>query len=133
MKKQVVDPEILERAQQWLKPEFDKETRTAVKKLIAGNPNELVDAFYKDLEFGTGGLRGVMGPGTNRMNRYTLGKATQGLANYMLKAFKNQPEIRVAIAYDSRNNSMPYALTAAEILTANGIWVYLFEALRPTP
>lgn len=133
MKKQVVDPEILERAQQWLKPEFDKETRTAVKKLIAGNPNELVDAFYKDLEFGTGGLRGVMGPGTNRMNRYTLGKATQGLANYMLKAFKNQPEIRVAIAFDSRNNSMPYALTAAEILTANGIWVYLFEALRPTP
>ncbi len=133
MKKQVVDPEILERAQQWLKPEFDKETRAAVKKLIAGNPNELVDAFYKDLEFGTGGLRGVMGPGTNRMNRYTLGKATQGLANYMLKAFKNQPEIRVAIAFDSRNNSMPYALTAAEILTANGIWVYLFEALRPTP
>lgn len=133
MKKQVVDPEILERAQQWLQPEFDKETRAAVKKLIAGNPSELIDAFYKDLEFGTGGLRGVMGPGTNRMNRYTLGKATQGLANYMLKAFKNQPEIRVAIAFDSRNNSMPYALTAAEILTANGIWVYLFEALRPTP
>ena len=133
MKKQEVDPEILKRAQQWLQPEFDKETRSAVKKLIDGNPNDLVDAFYRDLEFGTGGLRGVMGPGTNRMNRYTLGKATQGLANYLLKAFKNQPEIRVAIAFDSRNNSMPYALTAAEILTANGIWVYLFEALRPTP
>ncbi|MDD4672692.1 MAG: phospho-sugar mutase [Bacteroidales bacterium] len=133
MNKQKIDPDILQRAEQWLKPEFDKKTRAAVKNLIENDPKELVEAFYKDLEFGTGGLRGIMGPGTNRMNRYTLGKATQGLANYLLKAFKNQPEIRVAIAFDSRNNSMPYALTAAEILTANGIWVYLFEALRPTP
>jgi phosphoglucomutase len=133
MSKQNVDSEIIKRAEQWLQPEFDKETREGVKKLIENSSTELVDAFYKDLEFGTGGLRGIMGPGTNRMNRYTLGKATQGLANYLLKEFKNLPEIRVAIACDSRNNSMPFALTTAEILTANGIWVYLFEALRPTP
>lgn len=133
MSKQNVDSEIIKRAEQWLQPEFDKETREGVKNLIENSSTELVDAFYKDLEFGTGGLRGIMGPGTNRMNRYTLGKATQGLANYLLKEFKNLPEIRVAIACDSRNNSMPFALTTAEILTANGIWVYLFEALRPTP
>ena len=133
MKKQLVDPDILERAKQWLKPDFDKQTRKEVKKLIENDSMELVDAFYKDLTFGTGGLRGIMGLGTNRINKYTLGKATQGLANYLLKTFKFQPEIRVAIAFDSRNNSMPYALTVAEILSANGIWVYLFEALRPTP
>lgn len=133
MSNQLIDPEILKKAEQWLQPEFDKETREQVQKLIENNPKELVDAFYKDLEFGTGGLRGIMGPGTNRMNRYTLGSATQGLANYLLKEFKNLPEIRVAIACDSRNNSMKFAQTAAEVLTANGIRVYLFEALRPTP
>lgn len=133
MSKQRIDQEILARAEKWLQPEFDKETRGEVKKLIETNPKEIVEAFYKDLEFGTGGLRGIMGPGTNRMNRYTLGKATQGLANYLLKEFNDLPEIRVAIACDSRNNSMQFALTTADILTANGIWVYLFEALRPTP
>ncbi len=133
MNNQQVDPQILQRAEQWLEPEYDKNTRQEVKALIDSKSSELVDAFYKDLEFGTGGLRGIMGPGTNRMNRYTLGKATQGLANYLNREFNNLPEIRVAIACDSRNNSMQFALTAAEILTANGIWVYLFEALRPTP
>lgn len=133
MSNQKIEAEILKRAEQWLQHEFDRDTREQVKNLIDTNPKEVVDAFYKDLEFGTGGLRGIMGPGTNRMNRYTLGMATQGLANYLLKEFKDQPEIRVAIACDSRNNSMKFAQTAAEILTANGIWVYLFEALRPTP
>jgi phosphoglucomutase len=129
----IIDPEILKRVEQWLQPEFDKKTREEVKQLLENNPKETADAFYKDLEFGTGGLRGVMGPGTNRMNRYTLGMATQGLANYLLKEFKNQPEIRVAIACDSRNNSMEFAKIASEILTANGIVVYLFEGLRPVP
>lgn len=128
-----VDPKILARANEWLKPEYDKETRKEVKDLIENNPKGVIDAFYKDLEFGTGGLRGIMGPGTNRMNRYTLGNATQGLANYLLKEFKNLPEIRVAIAFDSRNNSMKFAEIAAHIFSANGILVYLFEALRPTP
>lgn len=133
MNKPNIDQTILDKAQKWLKPEFDKETRETVKALIDHNPKELIDAFYKDLEFGTGGLRGIMGPGTNRMNNYTLGMATQGLANYLLKQFENLPEIRVAIAYDCRNNSMKFAETAAQILSANGIVVYLFEALRPTP
>ena len=133
MSSQQIDTKIQAKAQEWLKPEFDSETRSAVQALIDSNPKELVDAFYKDLEFGTGGLRGVMGSGTNRMNRYTLGMATQGLANYLNKQFSNLVEIRVAIAYDCRNNSKLFAETAAEILTANGIYVYLFEALRPTP
>lgn len=128
-----IDQAILAKAEQWLSSEFDKETRDQVKQLIDNNPKEIVDAFYKDLEFGTGGLRGIMGPGTNRMNRYTLGMATQGLANYLVKQFAFLPEIRVAIAFDSRNNSMKFAKTAADILSANGIRVYLFEALRPTP
>jgi phosphoglucomutase len=125
--------EILQKAEKWTQPEFDKDTREQVKDMIANNPKGLIDAFYKDLEFGTGGLRGVMGPGTNRMNRYTLGMATQGLANYVLKEFANIPEIRVAIAFDSRNNSMKFAQAAAQILTANGIKVYLFDSLRPVP
>lgn len=128
-----IDPAILKKAEVWMGSEFDKETREEVKKLLDTNPKEIVDAFYKDLEFGTGGLRGIMGPGTNRMNIYTLGMSTQGLANYLLKQFANLSEIRVAIAFDSRNNSMKFAKTAAEILSANRIKVYLFEALRPTP
>lgn len=128
-----IDKAILSKAQQWLEPEYDKQTREQVQELISNNPKELADAFYKDLEFGTGGLRGIMGPGSNRMNKYTLGKATQGLANYLHKEFSNQPEIRVAIAFDSRNNSMKFAETAAQIFSANGIWVYLFDSLRPVP
>jgi phosphoglucomutase len=128
-----IDPMILKKAEQWMGPEFDKETREEVKKLLETNPKEIIDAFYRDLEFGTGGLRGIMGPGTNRMNIYTLGMATQGLTNYLLKQFSNLPEIRVAIAFDSRNNSMKFAEAAAQILSANGIKVYLYEALRPVP
>ncbi len=128
-----IDKAILSKAQQWLQPDYDRQTREQVEELINSNPKELTDAFYKDLEFGTGGLRGIMGPGSNRMNKYTLGKATQGLANYLHKEFSNQPEIRVAIAFDSRNNSMKFAETAAQIFSANGIWVYLFDSLRPVP
>ncbi len=128
-----IDPNVIKKAELWMQPEFDKQTREQVKQLIETNLKELVDAFYKDLEFGTGGLRGIMGPGTNRMNRYTLGMATQGLANYLLAQFGNYPEIRVAIAFDSRNNSQVFAQTAAQILSANGIKVYIFRNLRPTP
>ena len=133
MKNSEVDALIQKKAEQWLQPEFDKHTRDEVKKLMETNPKGLVDAFYRDLEFGTGGLRGIMGVGTNRMNRYTLGMATQGLANYLLKQFSYLPEIRVAIAFDSRNNSMEFAKTSSQIMSANGIKVYLFEALRPVP
>ena len=128
-----IDALVQKKAEKWLQPEFDKQTREQVMMLMDNNRKEFVDAFYKDLEFGTGGLRGIMGVGTNRMNKYTLGMATQGLANYLLKQFSFLPEIRVAIAFDSRNNSMEFAKTSAEILTANGIKVYLFEALRPVP
>jgi len=128
-----IDPTILIKAQEWLSSNFDSETRNEVKNLMESNPKELTDAFYRSLEFGTGGLRGVMGAGTNRMNIYTVGMATQGLANYLLQQFPNLTEIRVAIATDSRNNSTRFAQTAAEILSANGIVVYLFDSLRPTP
>jgi phosphoglucomutase len=128
-----VDPKILERAKVWLSGGFDDETRRQVQDLIDHNPLELVDSFYQDLEFGTGGLRGVMGVGTNRMNKYTVGMATQGLANYLKKIFPGKERISVAIAYDSRNNSPYFAKITAEVFSANGIHVYLFKALRPTP
>jgi len=124
---------VLERAQKWLAPAFDKETREEVKRLMESDRKELVEAFYRDLEFGTGGLRGIMGVGTNRMNIYTVGIATQGLCNYLHKQFGHLPEIRAAIAFDSRNNSMKFADITAKVLSANGIRVYLYEALRPTP
>ena len=127
------DPQILARAKKWLEGNFDKETQNQVKDLIANDPTGLTDAFYRDLEFGTGGLRGVMGVGTNRMNRYTVGIATQGLANYLKKSYPHEKELRMAIAYDSRNNSKLFATTAAEVLSANHIRVFLFEELRPTP
>ena len=127
------DPQILARAKKWLEGDFDKETQNQVKDLIANDPTGLTDAFYRDLEFGTGGLRGVMGVGTNRMNRYTVGMATQGLANYLKKSYPREKELRMAIAYDSRNNSKLFATTAAEVLSANHIRVFLFEELRPTP
>ncbi len=128
-----IDEQAISRAEEWLLDGFDIETQQEVKHLLATNPKEAVDAFYRDLEFGTGGLRGVMGVGTNRMNKYTVGFATQGLANYLLKQFSHLPEIRVAIAYDSRNNSPEFANIASNVLTANGIKVYLFDKLRPTP
>ncbi len=124
--------QIIERAKIWLKEPFDEATRQQVQSLIDSNPQELADSFYKALEFGTGGLRGIMGVGTNRVNRYTIGLVSQGLANY-LKEQALQETIKVAIAYDSRNNSDYFAEVAANVFAANGITVYLFDTLRPTP
>ena len=124
--------EIRLKAQKWLGPEFNEETRKEVAEMLEKDEKKLIDAFYQDLEFGTGGLRGIMGAGTNRMNIYTLGMATQGLSNYIIKECGNIG-IKVAIAHDCRNNSRLFAETSAEIFAANGFEVYLFEALRPTP
>ena len=125
--------EIRKKATIWLGNEFDEATRNEVKNMMENDEKGLVDAFYQDLEFGTGGLRGIMGAGTNRMNRYTLGMATQGLSNYLKKHAANPSSIKVAIAYDSRNNSTYFARVAADIFMANGFTAYLFESLRPTP
>jgi phosphomannomutase len=127
-----IEPKLLERVNTWLTPAFDKDTQDHIKTLIATNPNELKESFYKDLEFGTGGMRGVMGIGTNRINKYTLGKNTQGLSNYLFKSFPGE-SIKVAIAYDCRHNSKTLARVVADVFSANGIEVYLFEDLRPTP
>ena len=128
-----ISPEIQQNINAWLTPGYDDQTQAAIREMQAsGQDDALTDAFYRTLEFGTGGLRGIMGPGSNRMNRYTLGMATQGLCNYLLLSFPNQ-EIKVAIAHDSRNNSPEFAQIAAGIFSANGITVYLFDALRPTP
>jgi phosphoglucomutase len=129
-----IDPTILKRAQAWLDDtNIDNETKSRISGMIENDPSELAESFYCDLEFGTGGLRGIMGDGTNRMNKYTVGMATQGLANYLKAVFAGKSAIRIAIAHDSRNNSSYFAKTAAEVLSANGITVYLFEFLRPTP
>ena len=126
-------PEIQRTIDTWLTPAYDAQTQQAIRDMQAGGQEDaLTDAFYRSLEFGTGGLRGIMGPGSNRMNRYTLGMATQGLCNYLIQSFPGQ-EIKVAIAYDSRNNSPEFAQIAAGIFSANGITVYLFDGLRPTP
>jgi phosphoglucomutase len=123
---------IIEKAKQWLKPPFDSNTQSTVQSLIAHNQNELTESFYTDLDFGTGGLRGIMGIGTNRVNKYTLGQATQGLSNYLRNQVSSHP-IKVAIAHDCRNNSDVFARDVAGVLAGNGIEVYLYEALRPTP
>ena len=123
---------VKERAEKWLSDSYDEETIKKVKQLIDNDPKELTESFYKDLEFGTGGLRGIMGVGTNRMNVYTVGMATQGLSNYLKKAFPDEP-IRVAVGHDSRNNSRLFAERVADIFAANGFKVYLFDSLRPTP
>src|SRR3989337_3156874 len=123
---------IQQKVTAWLNGNFDEEIKTKIRELEKNNPDELTDAFYRNLEFGTGGLRGLMGPGTNRMNKYTVGMATQGYANYLQKSFAGQ-EIKVAIAHDSRNNSRFFAETTAHVFAANGIKVFLFEDLRPTP
>ena len=126
--------EVKAKAEKWLSPQYDEETRKAVKALLdAEDPTALIDAFYKDLEFGTGGLRGIMGAGSNRMNIYTVGAATQGLANYLNEVFKDEPEISVVVGHDVRNNSRKFAELAADIFSANGIKVYLFESCRPVP
>lgn len=123
---------ILGAVNEWLTPVFDAETQESVKGLIAGSPKELEESFYKNLEFGTGGMRGIMGVGNNRINKYTLGKSTQGLSDYLKIAFANQP-IKAAIAYDCRHNSDTLAKVVADVFSANGIEVYLFSSLRPTP
>ncbi|MDD5570418.1 MAG: phospho-sugar mutase, partial [Bacteroidales bacterium] len=123
---------IIDKAQTWLKGNFDEETKKQIEFLLKNNPSELIDSFYTDLEFGTGGLRGIMGVGTNRMNIYTVGMATQGLANYLKSVYPNT-EIKVAIAFDSRNNSKIFAQISADIFSANNFKVYLFDSLRPTP
>ncbi|MBR7169661.1 MAG: phospho-sugar mutase, partial [Alistipes sp.] len=127
-----LDQQVLAKAQQWLDGNYDAETKAQVKYLIENDPKELVESFYKDLEFGTGGLRGIMGVGSNRMNVYTVGMATQGLANYLKKNFEGE-QIRVAIGHDSRNNSRKFSEHVADIFASNGFTVFLFDALRPTP
>lgn len=126
--------QVEEKARMWLSPFYDEATRNEVQRMLAKEDmTELIDSFYKDLEFGTGGLRGVMGAGSNRMNIYTVGAATQGLSDYLKKSFAHLPEIKVAIGHDCRNNSRLYAETCAGIFAANGIRALLFEDLRPTP
>ncbi len=126
--------EVTAKAQTWLNGNYDAETKSAVKQMLdSEDKTELIESFYKDLEFGTGGLRGIMGVGTNRMNIYTVGAATQGLSNYLLKEFSDLEQISVVIGHDCRNNSRRFAEISADIFSANGIKVYLFENLRPTP
>jgi len=127
-----MDAAIQEKVDKWLKGNYDQATKDEILRLQKENPNELTESFYRNLEFGTGGLRGIMGVGTNRMNKYTLGMATQGFANYLKASFPDK-EVRVAIAHDSRNNSRFFAETTANIFAANGIKVFLFQSLRPTP
>lgn len=134
MENQELIKQVTEKAEKWLTPAYDAETQAEVKRMLE-NPDktELIDSFYKDLEFGTGGLRGIMGVGSNRMNIYTVGAATQGLANYLNKCFAGKDQISVVVGYDCRNNSDLFAKISADIFSANGIKVYLFDALRPTP
>ncbi|KGO87546.1 phosphoglucomutase [Flavobacterium rivuli WB 3.3-2 = DSM 21788] len=127
-----IEKSILDKVNVWLTPTFDTDTQTAIKEMMTSSPKELEDSFYRNLEFGTGGMRGVMGPGTNRINKYTLGKATQGLSDYLKTQFPGE-DISVAIAYDCRNNSDTLAKVVADVFSANGIKVYLFSELRPTP
>ncbi len=134
MENQELIKQVTEKAEKWLTPAYDAETQAEVKRMLV-NPDktELIDSFYKDLEFGTGGLRGIMGAGTNRMNIYTVGAATQGLSNYLNKCFAGKDQISVVVGYDCRNNSDKFAKISADIFSANGIKVYLFDDLRPTP
>ena len=128
-----MEQQILDRAKAWLTEQYDEETRKKVQELIDNDPNELTESFYRNLEFGTGGLRGIMGVGTNRMNIYTVAMATQGFANYIKKMNPGVNDLRVAIAYDCRNNSPAFASITADVMSANGIKVFIFDCLRPTP
>lgn len=123
---------ILNKAKEWLSSTFDSETQKEIQELITSNSPDLVDRFYKDMEFGTGGMRGIMGAGTNRINKYTLGRATQGLSNYLLENIKKD-QLSVVIAYDCRHNSKKFAKIVAAVFSANNIKVFLFEDLRATP
>ena len=134
MENQELIKQVTENAKMWLTPAYDAETQAEVKRMLENeDKTDLIEAFYKDLEFGTGGLRGIMGAGSNRMNIYTVGAATQGLANYLNKCFKDKGQISVVVGHDCRNNSRKFAEISADIFSANGIKVYLFEDLRPTP
>ena len=138
-KYQTMDNELIKsceaKAQEWLASSvYDEQTKSEIRQLLeAEDKTPLVDAFYQTLEFGTGGLRGIMGVGTNRMNRYIVGQATQGFANYILKAFPGRTDLAVVVGHDCRNHGREFAETVANIFSANGIKVYLFESLRPTP
>src|SRR6478609_5331583 len=132
LKTTIMDAAIQERINVWVNGNYDQATKDTISQLQKDNPDELADAFYRNLEFGTGGLRGIMGVGTNRINKYTVGMCTQGFANYLKKTYPDI-EIRMAIGHDSRNNSRFFAETTANVFAANGIKVFLFEALRPTP
>lgn len=127
-----ISENILQKVNEWLTPTFDQDTQEKIKEMMTSSPKELEESFYKNLEFGTGGMRGIMGIGTNRINKYTLGKNTQGLANYMKQVFPNK-ELKVAIAFDCRHNSNTLAKVVADVFSANGIKVYLFSDMRPTP
>src|SRR5881398_2426173 len=127
-----MDAAISEKVKVWLNGNYDQATKDEINRMQSSAPEDLADSFYRNLEFGTGGLRGIMGVGTNRMNKYTVGMATQGYANYLKQSVPNE-EVRVAIAHDSRNNSRFFAETTANVFAANGIKVFLFDSLRPTP
>ena len=128
-----LEDNVIKKANIWLEGNYDKETKNTIRDLMENNPNEITESFYRDLEFGTGGLRGIMGVGSNRMNKYTVGSATQGFSNYLRMNFPDLEQIKVAIAFDSRNNSKYFAQITADVFSANGIKVYLFENLKPTP
>ena len=128
-----MDTKIIERAKSWLTEQYDAETKKQVQDMLDNNPNELVESFYRNLEFGTGGLRGIMGAGTNRMNIYTVAMATQGFANYIKLMHPGEKDLSIAISYDGRNNSPAFANITADVMSANGIKVYIFDCLRPTP
>src|SRR6266498_5349933 len=127
-----MDAAIQQNVDKWLTGNFDEDVKKQIRDLQKNHPDDLADAFYRNLEFGTGGLRGIMGVGTNRMNKYTVGMATQGYANYLKQSFPNE-QVKVAVAHDSRNNSRFFAETTAAVFAANGIKVFLFDSLRPTP
>jgi len=133
MENQNILKEVRAKAEAWLNSPIDEASKAAIREMMDHNETELIESFYRDLEFGTGGLRGIMGMGTNRMNIYTVGMATQGLCNYLLKQFSERKEISIAVAYDCRNNSPLFAKITAQICVANGIKAYLFDGLRPTP
>lgn len=128
-----IDQNVLDKANDWLQGNYDDETKEAIRHMLDNDPQELIESFYRNLEFGTGGLRGIMGVGSNRMNKYTIGAATQGYSNYLKKCFPEVEQISVAVACDSRNNSPYFAQITADVFSANGIKVYLFDELRPTP
>ena len=127
-----IEQNILDKVNEWLTPTFDESTQDVIKEMMTSSPKDLEESFYKNLEFGTGGMRGIMGVGTNRINKYTLGKNTQGLSDYMIKSFPGE-QLKVAIAYDCRHNSNTLAKVVADVFSANGVHVYLFSNMRTTP